>query len=182
MSCLKSKQLLNANCFSKITVFWRSNKTDRLSFLVFNNSKLIPCSWSEISSFIKAARFDKQAICEELKMRLTKWNYRNPCFASLVVRITAAISFIASSSSQISMNSHNVLISYLKKYSQIYRLIFIKTAPICSLLLKNQPANASNLCHTYKNARAGEKKKSCCFKAAVLSLKFKLIGIMLFWH
>lgn len=132
------------------------NETDRLLFLEFNKLKLIDTVlliWDK--QLYQSSQFDKQAICEVLKKGLSRWNLQKLCFASLVVKITAAMSFTASSFSQITVNTQTpqVLTSHFRKYSSIYRLIFIRTAPTCSLLLRKPSTSLQTLasCTTWRN-------------------------------
>lgn len=84
------------------------NETDRLLFLELDKLKLIDIVlliWDK--KLYQSSQLDKQAICKVLKKGLSRWNLQKVCFASLVVKIRAAISFTAPSFSQVTMNTHS---------------------------------------------------------------------------
>lgn len=158
------------------------NETDRLSFLEFNKLKLIDTVlliWDK--QLYQSSQFDKQAICEELKKRLSD-TFRNHAllFSGLSYSCCKLYSFRL-----LSLWTHTTGINQpLKKYRSIYRLIFIKTASICSFLLKKPSTSLQMLasCATPRSKDCQRKKVPAASKDAVHSSEFKLIGTVFFWQ
>lgn len=132
----------------------------------------------------QSSLFDKQAICEEFKKKEIK--EVKPSEAMLLLISGQSYSCCKLYNFKLVSNHYEhtqqVLTSHLKKYSSIYKLIFIKTAPICSFLL-NKPSTSLQIltnCATPRSKGCQRKKNPASSNAAVLSLELKLIGTLFF--